>query len=191
MDSLNAQIKTKAELDTLIANPNKEKLIVIVQQPEKSSTWQITLPVGISLCAFILSILTLLVLNPRSEKKKNLKTHFIGEVKDIRKSYNDYINKIICGNVLPREIDEVFRALNANLSNLMILLNEKFKVDKDYLTEYHLRIQTMIANDLNYTSAYKENRPFTLEVSSLRDIQTFILQNNDKFNRIVIQINGK
>ncbi len=88
-------------------------------------------------------------------KERFEKEHFIGEVKDIRDLYKQFINKLYCGKKSSKDIKEWFKIMSNKIKTLEEPLECRFKINNSTLSSKHSEIQQSVTIMDEFNECYK------------------------------------
>lgn len=121
--------------------------------------------------------------------KRYLKTHFIDEIKKIQEDYRSFLDSLYSKKLKPKEIIPWFKLMNIQIQDLMSLIKEKYKLDKDPLKNYHTSLRLTITELDEFIENYNDNNEIELGKDSLEKIIKFQQDNNSEFNKLIVKIN--
>ncbi len=120
--------------------------------------------------------------------KRVLKDHFISEMKDIRTEYKNCLNNLYSNNTNPQRIIPWFKLMNIRVNDLMILINQKYKIDIKKLEPYQNELRELITNNNDFINQFRNDKVVFSEASRSELIK-FQQTHNKLFNEIIIAIN--
>jgi len=138
-----------------------------------------------------LAVWIVITIQNNLNNRRVLKDHFINEVKNCRGEYKDFLSRLSSHHVKPKSIAPWFKLMNIKVTDLMSLLHQKYKVDKNCLEAYQVELRMLVTEFDEFVSSYKTNSEIKLKEESLSKIIKFQQNNNGIFNKIIIKINDK
>ena len=120
--------------------------------------------------------------------KRVLKDHFINEIKDIRIEYKNCLNNLYSNNTHPQRIIPWFKLMNIRVSDLMALINQKYKIDLKKLEPYQNELRELVTNNIDFINQFKKDK-ITFSEASRSALIKFQQSHNKLFNEIIIDIN--
>jgi hypothetical protein len=121
--------------------------------------------------------------------RRVLKDHFISEIKELREQYKTQLNNLYLGKCTPKELLPWFKLMNIKITDLMKVIGEKYKIDKDILKAYQIELRTLVTESDDFNESFKNNNPILFSNQYKTDIIQFQQKNNSIFNKIIVQIN--
>lgn len=138
----------------------------------------------------ILGLWIVLTIQNKLTNKRVLKDHFIGEIKDISLEYKDCLERLYSNSLLPSDVIPWFKLMNIKINDLMIFLDNTYKIELDLLQPYQTTLRDLITNNVDYINNYQSNNPIVLSSASKLDFIKFQQDNNKIFNDLIIKINN-
>lgn len=89
-------------------------------------------------------------------KERFEKEHFIGEVKDIRDQYKQFINKLYCGRKSSKDIKEWFKIMSNKVKTLEESLKLRFNINELTLCSKHAEIQQKVTIMDEFNESYQK-----------------------------------
>ena len=123
--------------------------------------------------------------------KRYLKDHLIKEICEIRGDYKKFLTELYNGRIKPKAVVPWFKLMNIKTRDIMEILSQKFEIDSDFLKPYQSDLRTTVTELNEFIANYSLDTPLTLEENSKRELIKFQQENNNKFNKIIIDINDK
>lgn len=120
--------------------------------------------------------------------KRVLKDHFINEIKDIRTEYKNCLTNLYSNNTHPQRIIPWFKLMNIRVNDLMILINQKYKIDLKKLEPYQNELRELVTNNNDFIGQFKKEK-ITFSEASRSELIKFQQTHNKLFNEIIIDIN--
>lgn len=120
--------------------------------------------------------------------KRVLKDHFINEIKEIRAEYKGCLNNLYSNNTNPQRIIPWFKLMNIRVADLMVLINEKYKIDEKKLKPYQNELRELITNNNDFINQFKNDK-IVFSEASRSELIKFQHTHNKLFNEIIIAIN--
>ncbi|TND09852.1 MAG: hypothetical protein FD123_780 [Bacteroidetes bacterium] len=136
-----------------------------------------------------LAIWIVITIQNRLTNKRVLKDYFISEVKDLRNEYKICLSNLYTGKTYPKSVTPWFKLMNIKVNDLMKILQEQYKIDKDILKPYQNDLRELITEDENFIKQFKNDKPIEFNDSSKNSFMKFQQQNNSLFNKLIISIN--
>jgi len=121
--------------------------------------------------------------------KRVLKDHFIAEIKEVREQYKCQLNNLYSGKCKPKELLPWFKLMNIKVNDLMTLVNQKYKIDKEKLKPYQTDLRNVVTESEDYINNFKQNREIEFSDKSKTDIIQFQQLNNSIFNELIVSVN--
>lgn len=121
--------------------------------------------------------------------KRVLKDHFIAEIKEVREQYKVQLNNLYSGNCKPKELLPWFKLMNIKVNDLMVLVNQKYDIDKDKLKPYQTDLRIIVTESAEYINNFKQNKAICFSDGSKTNLIQFQQQNNSIFNKLIVNIN--
>lgn len=121
--------------------------------------------------------------------KRVLKDHFINEIKEIRNDYKTCLNNLYLNTTHPHRVIPWFKLMNIKVTDLMTLINTKYKIDKDKLKPYQIELQELITNNEDFMNQYSKADKVVFTENSRSQLIKFQQSHNQLFNAIIIAIN--
>ena len=84
------------------------------------------------------------------DREKVLKDYFSGELIQLRTDLRAFLDLLIRGQMEAQSIKREHNLLRVRINDLMDVLNEKFNVDKKYLSAYRQGLLKIVEEDENY-----------------------------------------
>ena len=125
----------------------------------------------------------------RLTNKRVLKDHFINEIKEIRNEYRTCLNNLYSNSSHPKRVIPWFKLMNIKVTDVMSIVNTKYKVEKEKLNPYQRDLQELITNNEDFMNQYKNDKPLVFSEDSKSLFVKFQQQHNQLFNYIIIKIN--
>lgn len=100
--------------------------------------------------------------------KRVLKDHFINEIKEIRNDYKTCLNNLYLNTTHPHRVIPWFKLMNIKVTDLMTLINTKYKIDKDKLKPYQIELQELITNNEDFMNQYSKADKNDFPFASIR-----------------------
>jgi hypothetical protein len=120
--------------------------------------------------------------------KRVLKDHFINEIKDIRNEYKSCLNNLYSSNTHPQRVIPWFKLMNIRVNDIMILINEKYKIDIKKLEPYQNELRELVTNNNDFIAQFK-NEKIAFSEESRSELIKFQQTYNKLFNELIIGIN--
>lgn len=139
----------------------------------------------------ILAVYIVIILQKNLANKRHLKDFLISEIKDLRHEYKKFLNELCSGNLRTRKITPWLKLLNIKSYNTLKIINEKYKVKKNYLNSYQVELRNLVTELEEFNLSYNENKKLDLEEESFSKLIKFQQANSSKFSSIIIMINEK
>jgi hypothetical protein len=126
----------------------------------------------------------------RLTNKRVLKDHFIGEIKEVRAEYKNFLNNLYANKAAVSSVIPWFKLMNIKVADLMELINKKYLVEKSKLNPYQTTLRELITENEDFIKYFKEE---VVEFSENSKQQIIIFQqtHNHLFNEIIMLINDK
>lgn len=121
--------------------------------------------------------------------RRILKDHFINEVKEIRNEYRLWMNSLYSNKIPPKRVIPWFKLMNVKVTDLMILIHDKYQIDKLVLTPYQRDLQELVTNNEDFISQFRNSKPIEFSEVSKNSFLKFQQDNNHLFNTIIVKIN--
>lgn len=122
------------------------------------------------------------------DNERTLKDHFAHEVIELRKDTRDFMSKVINGEINAKEIKRRHYRLSSHINDLLLLLNQKYKIDKKYFKAYRQNVMKIIEKDEHYTHAFNENQIVMLTDETVQNLYEVEKNNDRKFNDVLLKI---
>lgn len=120
--------------------------------------------------------------------KRVLKDHFINEIKDIRTEYKNCLNNLYSNKSHPQRIIPWFKLMNIRVSDLLMLINQKYKINLKTLDPYQNELRELVTNNQDFIHQFKKDK-ITFSETSRSELLKFQQTHNKLFNEIIIDIN--
>jgi uncharacterized protein YneF (UPF0154 family) len=134
----------------------------------------------------MLGVAIVIFLQSKLTNKRLLKDHFINEVKDLRKEYAIYFKTL--SGISPKEVVSILKSINRKGSDLVAILNKKYKIDEKVFTPFHIELSDILTEDPEFIKNYHEKN-IVLSAEGSRSLRKFQNENSGLFNAIIIGIN--
>lgn len=121
--------------------------------------------------------------------KRVLKDHFISEIKEIRNDYKTCLNDLHSNSTYAKRVISWFKLMNIKVDDLMTIMNNKYKIDKDKLKPYQRDLQELITNNEDFTKQFESDKPIIFTENSKGQFMKFQQEHNQLFNDIIVAIN--
>ncbi len=138
------------------------------------------------------SILALWIISRLQNKitnKRVLKDHFITEIREIRNEYKQYLKNLYADSVNPKTIIPWFKLMNIKVSDTMMYLNTKYKIEPTLLNPYQNDLRELITENPEFNNQFKDKIVLTLSPEFKTQLVTFQQTNSKLFNEIIVKIN--
>ncbi len=139
----------------------------------------------------VLAVWIVKTIQNRLTNKRVLKDHFITEIKEIRTEYRSFLNDLYTSKKIAKSILSWFKLMNIKVSDIINLINEKYKIDKTILDPYQNQLRELITENEDFISQFKNNEPIEFSEKSKTQIIKFQQDNSHLFNKIIVQINDE
>jgi hypothetical protein len=126
----------------------------------------------------------------RLTNRRILKDHFIGEIKEIRAEYKDFLDKLYADKTAASSVIPWLKLMNIKVTDLMELINKKYSIEKNMLLPYQSELREFVTENKDFISHFKES-VIVFSENSKSQIIKFQQINNHLFNDIIILINDK
>ncbi len=120
-----------------------------------------------------------------------LKDHLIGEVKDIRSDYREFLSNLTKGEIKPKNVPPWFKVMNIKMEHLLEIISLKYNVDESILDPYRHELLKLITEFDEFEAHYKSNTPIKIRQESLSTLLIFQQKYNHLFNHLIIHINDE
>lgn len=137
----------------------------------------------------ILAVWIVRTIQNRLANKRVLKDHFIVEVKDIRQTYQDQLNRIYSGKCKAKSLISWFKLMNIKVADLMDHISRIYGVNKDLLNPYQLSLRSLILSNSEFEEQFKSGKPVEYSEESKQSIIQFQQLYNHLFNDLIVAIN--
>lgn len=148
----------------------------------------------ISIAAIIINaVLAWLIVRTIQNKltnKRVLKDHFICEVKELRLEYKAFLSNLYENKAIPSTVIPWFKLMNIKVNDLMELLQQTYKIDKEILLPYQNDLRELITENEDFINCFKLDKVNFSDKSRQKIIQ-FQQKHNHLFNEVIILINNK
>lgn len=121
--------------------------------------------------------------------KRVLKDHFINEMKEIRSEYKNCLNNLYSDQTMPKRVIPWFKLMNVKVNDILLVANQKYKIDKTKLIAYQRELQELITNNEEFIIQFKTAKTVVFSEHSKATFIKFQQDNNHLFNDIIIAIN--
>ncbi len=135
------------------------------------------------------TIIIVVIVTKKITDDRVLKNHLISEINGIRLEYRDFLKNISTGKITPKTVSPWFKLMNIKTQDLMMLIEEKYKIDKSVLSPFQLELLMLITEMDEFNSAYSSNDAISLNPSSLNRIIKFQQNYSNRFNKLIVSIN--
>jgi hypothetical protein len=89
--------------------------------------------------------------------------------------------------ILPQEVVPKLKSLSLKINNMMGLIPQSYKIQKNKLEPYQNELNMMITNDKDYSNNYKENK--TVKFSNKTQFIEFQQKYSHLFNDLIVEVN--
>lgn len=121
--------------------------------------------------------------------RRVLKDHFISEIKEIRNDYRNCMNNLYSNNTSAKKVIPWFKLMNIKIEDLMICINDKYKIDKKLLSPYQNELRDLITENVDFINQFKSGKPIEFSDLSRNSFIKFQQEHNQLFNHLIIKIN--
>lgn len=122
------------------------------------------------------------------DREKVLKDYFSGELIQLRTDLRAFLDLLIRGQMEAQSIKREHNLLRVRINDLMDVLNEKFNVDKKYLSAYRQGLLKIVEEDENYESGYSDNLKVKFTDSTVERLHKLRTKNDHVFNYILLKL---
>lgn len=136
-----------------------------------------------------LSIWLVITIQNRLTNKRVLKDHFITEIKDIRSEYKIFLNNLYSNNIRVKSVIPWFKLMNIKVIDIMRTINEIYKIDENILNPYQNDLRELVTENEDFINSFYLGQNIIFSDSSKTKIIEFQQENNNLFNRLIIEIN--
>lgn len=136
----------------------------------------------------ILAVVVIITVQNKLTNRRVLKDHFIGEVKEIRNGYNEFLTELRTNTMHPHKIIPWFKIANLKVNDLMKILGKKYGINQNHLKPYQIDLNTQISNNVDFISHYT-NSQVIFSTQSKNQIIRFQQKHNQLFNELIVLIN--
>jgi hypothetical protein len=119
--------------------------------------------------------------------RRVLKDLIIKDIIEIKKEYNDFLIEIDNDRILPKEVVPKLKSLSLKINNMMGLIPQSYKIQKNKLEPYQKELNMLITNDKDYSNSYKENK--TVKFSNKTQFIEFQQKYSYLFNDLIVEVN--
>lgn len=122
------------------------------------------------------------------DREKVLKDYFSGELIQLRTDLRAFLDLLIRGEMEAQSIKREHNLLRVRIKDLLDVLNEKFNVDKKYLSAYRQGLLKIIEADENYEKGYSNNLKVKLTENTVTRLHKLRTDNDHIFNYILLKL---
>lgn len=138
-----------------------------------------------------LAVWIVVTLQNSINNRRILKDHFINEIKELKNDYTSQINLIYSGNSKPKELTPWFKFMNIKSTNLLSILNKKYKINSRFLSSYQIDLRDIVTEFDEFKYNFSKNELIILGEDSKNILMKFQQQSIVVFNNLIIEINDK
>ena len=122
------------------------------------------------------------------DREKVLKDYFSGELIQLRTDLRAFLDMLIRGEMEAQSIKREHNLLRVRIKDLLDVLNEKFNVDKKYLSAYRQGLLKIVEADENYEKGYSNNLKVKLTENTVTRLHKLRKDNDHIFNYILLKL---
>lgn len=122
------------------------------------------------------------------DREKVLKDYFSGELIQLRTDLRAFLDMLIRGEMEAQSIKREHNLLRVRIKDLLDVLNEKFNVDKKYLSAYRQGLLKIVEADENYEKGYSNNLKVKLTENTVTRLHKLRTDNDHIFNYILLKL---
>lgn len=122
------------------------------------------------------------------DREKVLKDYFSGELIQLRTDLRAFLDLLIRGEMEAQSIKREHNLLRVRIKDLLDVLNEKFNVDKKYLSAYRQGLLKIVEADENYEKGYSNNLKVKLTENTVTRLHKLRTDNDHIFNYILLKL---
>lgn len=122
------------------------------------------------------------------DREKVLKDYFSGELIQLRTDLRAFLDLLIRGEMEAQSIKREHNLLRVRIKDLLDVLNEKFNVDKKYLSAYRQGLLKIVEADENYEKGYSNNLKAKLTENTVTRLHKLRTDNDHIFNYILLKL---
>lgn len=122
------------------------------------------------------------------DREKVLKDYFSGELIQLRTDLRAFLDLLIRGEMEAQSIKREHNLLRVRIKDLLDVLNEKFNVDKKYLSAYRQGLLKIVEADENYEKGYSNNLKVKLTDNTVTRLHKLRTDNDHIFNYILLKL---
>ena len=122
------------------------------------------------------------------DREKVLKDYFSGELIQLRTDLRAFLDMLIRGEMEAQSIKRENNLLRVRIKDLLDVLNEKFNVDKKYLSAYRQGLLKIVEADENYEKGYSNNLKVKLTENTVTRLHKLRTDNDHIFNYILLKL---
>ena len=122
------------------------------------------------------------------DREKVLKDYFSGELIQLRTDLRAFLDLLIRGEMEAQSIKREHNLLRVRIKDLLDVLNEKFNVDKKYLSAYRQGLLKIVEADENYEKGYSNNLKVKLTENTVTRLHKLRTENDHIFNYILLKL---
>ncbi|KQB37103.1 hypothetical protein [Flavobacterium aquidurense] len=140
--------------------------------------------VNIALAFFLANFIQKNQVNSRT-----LKDYYIREMTNVHSELLKFLDDLDSNQINPQDVENCFFRLVANTNNLILCIEERYKLDSHTITQNILDLQSQIENDINFQTHYRANQGTNLTNNTINDIRTFRVNKLKTFHDLNNSIN--
>lgn len=121
--------------------------------------------------------------------KRVLKDHFIIEIKEIRKLYENIVFDLNRSASKPKDLIPLFKLYSVQTKSLMTLVYDAYEIDPYLLKPYQIELRELVTEMSEFIEGFQDNVVLNLGATSRNQLMVFHQKNQCLFNEIIILIN--